>query len=199
MYRRSPITIRLFLMLLVLISSIFGSIYWFTVPLIKENVFGLELHTNRQVLNIVYDLANRMYSSTETYVDKTLNSHEQRLDSLLDLTENYIEVTLKEGRHQGKQDDEIWQQIFSDLREFEFGNNDYLWVADYHAKLLSHPAEQFHQRDMSGFTDPEETLIIPKILKSARQDGQGFYQYKWNRLGDTEVIDKYSYVRDFPD
>lgn len=199
MYRRSPITIRLFLMLLVLISSIFGSIYWFTVPLIKENVFGLELHTNRQVLNIVYDLANRMYSSTETYVDKTLNSHEQRLDSLLDLSENYIEVTLREGRNQGKQDEEIWQQIFSDLREFEFGNNDYLWVADYQAKLLSHPAEQFHQRDMSEFTDPEGTLIIPKILKSARQDGQGFYQYKWNRLGDTEVIDKYSYVRDFPD
>ncbi|MCP4597610.1 cache domain-containing protein [Neptuniibacter sp.] len=199
MYRRSPITIRLFLMLLVLIGSIFGSIYWFTVPLIKENVFGLELHTNRQVLNIVYDLANRMYSSTETYVDKTLHSHEQRLDSVLDLAENYVEVTLREGREQGKPDSEIWQKIHSDLRKFEFGNNDYLWIADYDARLLSHPAEQFHQRDMSAFTDPEGTLIIPKILQSVRKDGHGFYQYKWNRLSSPEVIDKYSYVRDFPE
>ena len=70
MYRYSPITFRLFMMLLLLISSIFVSIYWLTVPMIKQNVFGLELNSNRQVLNIVYDLANRMHFSTESYVEQ---------------------------------------------------------------------------------------------------------------------------------
>ncbi|MAY41636.1 MULTISPECIES: cache domain-containing protein [unclassified Neptuniibacter] len=196
MPRHASITIRLFLMLLVLISSIFGSIYWFTVPLIKENVFGLELHANRQVLNVVYDLANRMYASTETYVDKTLNSHEQRLQSVLDVAEKHIEVSLRDGRKAGLSESEIWSTIFSDLREFDFGNGDYIWVADYNARLLSHPAEEFHQRDMSDFLGPDGQPVMPNILGKVREDQQGFYKYKWQRLDNKKVIEKYSYVKD---
>ncbi len=198
MFRRSPITTRLFLMLLLLIGSIFGSIYWFTVPLIKDNVFSLELNTNRQVLNIVYDLANRMYANTENYVDTTLKSHEQRLSSILNVTENYIETSLKKGLQRGEPEEQIWAEIFSEIREFNFGNNDYLWIADYNATLISHPSERFHQRDMSSYSEPGGTLIIPDIVKSVREQGSGFYKYKWNRLGSADVIDKYSYVRDYP-
>ena len=84
MYRYSPITFRLFMMLLLLISSIFVSIYWLTVPMIKQNVFGLELNSNRQVLNIVYDLANRMHFSTESYVEQALAAEEQKLKAVVD-------------------------------------------------------------------------------------------------------------------
>ncbi|MCE2029052.1 cache domain-containing protein [Sessilibacter corallicola] len=186
-------------MLMVLIGSIFGSIYWFTVPLIKDNVFSLELHANRQVLNIVYDLANRMYASTETYVDTTLKSHEQRLGSILNVTENFIETTLDKGRKQGIPEEQIWATIFSELRQFNFGNNDYLWIADYNAQLISHPSDRFHQRDMSDFSDPTGTRIIPDIIQSVKGQGEGFYKYKWSRLDSTDVIDKYSYVRNYPE
>ena len=197
MQRHASITIRLFLMLLILIGSIFGSIYWLTVPLIKENVFGLELHSNRQVLNIVYDLANRMYASTETYIDKTLSAHEQRLKSVLDLAEKHIEVSLRDGREAGLNDERIWQKIFDDLRAFDFGNGDYIWIADYNAHLLSHPDGEFNQRDMSSFLGPDGKRTIPTILEKIRKDKQGFYKYKWQRLDSDKVIDKYSYVKDF--
>jgi two-component system cell cycle sensor histidine kinase/response regulator CckA len=199
MYRYSPITIRLFLMLLVLIGSIFGSIYWFTVPLIKENVFTLELHSNRQVLNVVYDLADRMYASTEGYVDKTLKSHEARLKSVLELAESHIDISIKDGRAEGKSDEEIWQKVFEDLRVFQFGKGDYIWIADYDARLLSHPSSEFHNRDMSTFKDFEGNLIIPSVLKLAQTDGEGFYNYKWNRLNEPTVIDKYSFVKNHPE
>ncbi|EAR61596.1 cache domain-containing protein [Neptuniibacter caesariensis] len=197
MYRRSPITIRLFLMLLALIGSIFAAIYIFTVPLIKENVFRLELNGNRQVLNIVYDLANRMYTSTESYVDRTLKSHEQRLSSVLDMTENHIEVALREGRKEGLSEEQIWNKIFTDLRSFQFGNGDYVWISNYDARLLSHPSEKYHGQDMSQVSDPDGNLIIPGILQLALSDGQGFYKYKWNRLNETRIIDKFSYVKDY--
>ena len=198
MQRHASITIRLFLMLLVLIGSIFGSIYWLTVPLMKENVFGLELHSNRQVLNIVYDLANRMYASTETYIDNTLNSHEQRLKSVLDIAEKHIEVSLRDGQTAGLSDEQVWQKVFADLREFDFGNGDYIWIADYDARLLSHPDSEFNNKSMSRVIGPEGKLIIPEILDKVREDKQGFYKYKWQRLNNnTKVIDKYSYVKDF--
>lgn len=199
MYRRSPITIRLFLMLLALIGSIFAAIYFFTVPLIKQNVFHLELNSNRQVLNIVYDLANRMYASTESYVDKTLKSHEQRLSSVLDLTENHIRVQLEEGRRQGIPDEQIWKTVFSDLRTFQFGKGDYIWISDYQANLLSHPSDQYNQSNMAEVKDQDGNLIIPGLLNLALTDGKGFYKYKWNRLNESEIIDKYSYVKNYPE
>jgi len=199
MYNHSPITFRLFLMLLALIGSIFGSIYFFTVPLIKQNVFNLELNANSQVLNIVYDLANRMYAGTERYVDNTLKSHERRLDSVLDLAENHIRLALRDGRAQGLSEDEIWQKIFSDLRQFKFSNGDYIWISDYDANLISHPDDAYHKSNMSKVKDEDGNLIIPGIIALALSDGSGFYKYKWNRLHETQIIDKYSYVKNFPE
>lgn len=199
MYRRSPITIRLFLMLLALIGSIFAAIYFFTVPLIKQNVFNLELNSNRQVLNIVYDLANRMYAGTERYVDNTLKSHEQRLGSVLDIAENHIDLALRDGRQSGLSDAQIWEKVFTDLRKFQFGNGDYIWISDYDANLISHPDDAYHQQNMSDIKDADGNLIIPGILSLALTDGTGFYKYKWNRLNETEAIDKYSYVKHYPE
>lgn len=199
MYRHSPITIRLFLMLLVLISIIFTSIYLFTVPRIKENVYKIELSSNRQVLNIVYDLADRIQADTETYVDNVLKSNEQRLRSVVDIAQNHIEATLKQGKLEGKSNEQLWEQIFNDLRKFEFGNEDYLWIADYDSVLLSHPVDEFYQRNMSDYPDIDGKLIVPNMVAIARDKGQGFYKYKWTRLNNPEVIDKFSYFKDFPD
>ncbi|MFW1676946.1 cache domain-containing protein [Pontibacter sp. JAM-7] len=194
----SPITLRLFLMLLILVGSIFGSIYMFSVPLIKNNVFGLELHANRQVLNIVYDLANRIYFNTETYIERTLGYHEQRLRSIVELSENHIRASLREERAEGKTDQQIWPEVFSHLREFKFGHDDYVWVVDYNNRILAHPSSRFHDRDMRNKADPSVSQFTEKLVQLALDEGEGFYKYQWYRLEDTEVIDKYSYVKNFP-
>ncbi|WP_286238027.1 cache domain-containing protein [Neptuniibacter halophilus] len=199
MRRQSSITLRLFVVLLALISSIFGAIYWFSVPLIKDNVFKLELNANRQMLNVVYDLANRMYASTENYVDRTLQTHEQRLQSVLDLAQQYIALSLRDGRAAGLPDEQIWEKIFDDLRQFEFGNGNYIWVASYDAKLLSHPDPDLLHSDMADIRDEKGNLIIPGLLELAKRDGEGFYKYRWNRLQQQTILDKYSYVRNYPE
>lgn len=198
MFRYSPITFRLFMMLLLLIGSIFGSIYWLTVPLIKENVFGLELHSNRQVLNIVYDLANRMHFSTESYVEQALSAQEQKLRAVVALTESKIERSLARGRARGESDKVIWQQIYADLRELQFGKDNYVWVSDYNARLLSHPDDKFQGRDLSVHRVGDNPAALPTIIRQAVADGEGFYKYKWYRLDSEEVIDKYSFVRSYP-
>ena len=86
----SPITLRLFVALMVLIGGVLGANYWFSVPLVQKNVFGIELNTNRQVLDIVYDFADRIYFDAEANVEATIQSHEQRLRSIVELTAGHI-------------------------------------------------------------------------------------------------------------
>lgn len=198
MFRYSPITYRLFLTLLLLISSIFGAIYWLSVPLIKDNVFGIERNANRQVLNVVYDLASRVYVSTESFIEQALDAEEQKLKSVVDLTESYIRARLLQGRANGVEEQQVWQQIFSDLREFKFGNGNYVWVSDFESHLKSHPDDKFQNRDISMYSFEDGKSVLPGIISSAKEAGEGFYKYKWYRLNGTEVIDKYSYVRSFP-
>lgn len=186
-------------MLLLLIGSIFAAIYSLTVPLIKENVFGLELHSNRQVLNIVYDLAKRIYFDSETDTENILTSHKQRLQSVLDMTEHHIRSRLNKAQGDKGEKDQAWQAIFQQLRGFQFGNQDYLWVADYDAVFRSHPADEFHGRHMADYQNPQGDNPLPRLLELARRDGEGFYKYQWNRLSGERMIDKYSYIRDFPE
>ncbi|MDF2182071.1 cache domain-containing protein [Neptuniibacter sp. CAU 1671] len=199
MSKYSPITLRLFLSLLIFVGGLLGAIYWFTVPMIKSNVFGLELHANRQVLNVVYDLANRIHFNSETYIQRTLAYHEQRLRSIVELSENHIRAALAEGKAAGRSEAEVWAEVFQHLRQFKFGHDDYIWVAGYDSHILSHPSPRFHDKSMLDFKDPDGNLVIPRLVKLALDDGEGFYNYKWYRLDDTEVIDKYSYVKNFPD
>lgn len=199
MYRYSPITFRLFMMLLLLISSIFASIYWLTVPLIKQNVFGLELNSNRQVLNIVYDLANRMHFSTESYVAQTLDAEEQKLKAVVDLGESYIQARLADARKTGVDKHAQWQMLYHELRKLKFEGDNYLWISDYSGQLLSHPDGKFQGQNISLHQVDDAPPALPEILRKARLDGEGFYRYKWYRLNQDDVIDKYSYVRSFPE
>jgi len=198
-YRYSPITFRLFMMLLLLISSIFVSIYWLTVPLIKQNVFGLELNSNRQVLNIVYDLANRMHFSTESYVEQALDAEEQKLKAVVDLGESYIRAGLADSGEFGGDKQVQWQALYRELRKLKFEGDNYLWISDYHGRLLSHPDGKFQGQNISLHQVDDAPPALPEILRKARRDGEGFYRYKWYRLNQDDVIEKYSYVRSFPE
>ncbi len=199
MYRYSPITFRLFLMLLLLISSIFGSIYWLTVPMIKQNVFGLELHSNRQVLNIVYDLANRMYFSTESYVEQALDAEEKKLKAVVDLGESYIRAGLADGVEQQLDPKARWQTLYAELRRLKFDGDNYLWISDFNGRLLSHPDDKFQNENITGLMVAGDRAALPDIIRQALTQGEGFYKYKWYRPQSTEVIDKFSYVRSFPE
>lgn len=198
MFRYSPITFRLFLMLLLLISSIFGSIYWLTVPLIKENVFGLELHSNRQMLNVVYDLASRMYFSTKSYEEQALEAEEQKLRAVVNLSESYISAELAKAKAAGLSDEQSWQQVFAGVRSLQFGNGNYVWISDYHAHLLSHPDDKFQNENIASYKVDGGQSALPDIIDQAVKQGEGFFKYKWYRLRGSAVSDKYSFVRSFP-
>lgn len=202
MYRLNPLhsklSRRFFIVIVGIIVAIFTIIYAYSVPLIKQKVFEIERQSSRVTLNNVFEIANRMYSNIEEYRAQGLQSHQQQLKVAVAITEAYLHNTLQEAHKKGLAETQALQQAFSTIRDFNYGNKDYIWIADYQGKLLSHPDPRFHGKDSANLLDNNGNPIVPTIVKRAIADGEGFYRYKWQRLSENQPLDKVSYVKNYP-
>ena len=198
MPRLSAITTRFFMMMVAIIATIFVSFYWYSVPLIKDKVLEIEHNASRIAINNIYQLATKMYLGSEDYREQALISHQQRLKSIVSLTEDYIVSLHRLLQEQGLSETDTWNRIYAELRNFRADEETYVWVADYDYRLLSHPAEDYFAQDAGSIRDQDGRLIVPTVVELAISEGEGFYPYKWPKLTSTTVLDKYSYVRHFP-
>ena len=194
----SKLSRRFLLTLLVITIATYSVIYLFSVPLIKQKVFGIERHSSRLVLNNVIELASRMYSNVEEYRTQALKSHQQKLKVAVSLTEAFIQTQFQEAEKNNTPLSDVRQKIFAAVRDFNYGNNDYIWISDYSGNLLSHPDPRFHGISPPPANNPAQP-ILNKILKQVLAEGEGFYSYKWHRLSQVEMLDKVSFVKNYPE
>jgi PAS domain S-box-containing protein len=194
----SKLTRRFFTVIALIIAAIFVAFYAYSVPLIQQKVFEIERNNSRTTLNNVFELASQMYVSVEDYRSRTLDSHKQRLKAVVALTAMHIDESLAQASRQHMSPEEARGRLFEGLRNFSYGRGDYIWIADYNARLLSHPDPALHGQDASDVQDGDGNPVIPPIVEMAVREGEGFYRYKWHRLGEREPIDKFSYVKNFP-
>ncbi len=84
------------------------------------------------------------------------------------------------------------------VSKLRYGDNEYFYISDYNSVLISHPSLQ--GRDMSQVTDPEGILIVPPMVQKAREHGQGFHSYSWNKLqGTGQLYKKLTFAKHIPD
>ncbi|MFC6669203.1 cache domain-containing protein [Marinobacterium aestuariivivens] len=194
----SKLTRRFFTVIALIIAAIFVAFYSYSVPLIQQKVFEIERNNSRITLNNVFELARQMHFNVEDYRARALDSHKQRLQAVVELAAMHVEEHFREARIRGLSEAGARSGLFERLRHFTYGENDYIWIADHNAVLLSHPDPALHGRDASDVRDSDGNVIIPPIVEMAAQEGEGFYRYKWHRLGQQRTIDKFSYVKNFP-
>ncbi|ANG63757.1 PAS sensor protein [Marinobacterium aestuarii] len=195
----SKLTRRFFTVIALIIAAIFLAFYAYSVPLIQKKVFEIERNNSRTTLNNIFELASQMHVSVEDYRNRTLDSHQQRLKAVVALTAMHIDESLAQARQLNIPPDQARARLFERLRSFSYGRGDYIWIADYDSVLLSHPEEALHNQSALDLRDSDGNSIIPRIVALATQEGEGFYRYKWHRLGESRSLDKYSYVKNFPD
>ena len=189
---------RFFLAMVSIIVLFALAIYFYSVPLINSTVYGIERNASRTVLNNVYQLAEKIHFSLEGYRLQALESRKQQLKSAVALASAYVETVFAQIERGELDEAAARKQVFEGLRQFTYGNNEYIWVASYDAVLLSHPDKRFHGVDNTKLKSGPGEAIIPNIVSQVRAEGDGFFQYQWQRLDQPEAIDKISYVRDFP-
>lgn len=204
MYRLKPLNSRLsrqfFLLLLSILLATFVFIYWFSVPLIKQTVFEIERNASRTALNNVFEIASRMYANVEDYRAQTLKSQQEQLKVAVSVTESYLAAVHQSADQQPKeQRTQTLAQAYETIRHFSYSNSDYIWIADYQGKMLSHPDPRFYGQNMQDTVDEAGNPIVPSLVKYAIRDGEGFYEYQWQRPAGAQALDKYSYVKNYPE
>ncbi|WP_428036370.1 cache domain-containing protein [Amphritea sp.] len=195
---RSKLMQRFFLTLLIIISMIFVTVYFYSVPVIKKKVFEIERNSSAIALNSVFSLANKMYADTEKYRSQALESHKKRLRTVVDLADSFFVSAVAEARRNGLSASEARQAAFEQLRSFKYGDNDYIWIADHNGILLSHPDPRYQGKDTATFRINDGDAEVRAVIDLALSQGEGFYQYKWNRLDSEKPLDKVSFVKNFP-
>lgn len=195
----SKLSRKFFLATLSIIFTIFMAIYAFSVPLIEQKVFEVERNSSRLALNNVFDITKQMFSNVEQFREQALDSHKQQLKTAVSMTISYIDGRLKDLP---KSDDALNKarlEIFDSVRNFNYGNNDYIWIVDYNNTMVSHPDPRFHNKDYRSILDELGNPILPSIIEKVIKDGEGYYRYKWHRLGQSERLDKISYIKTIPE
>lgn len=194
----SRISKKFLAVVLGLMVAIFSFVYIYSVPLIKQTVFEVERNASRLALNNVFEITNRMYASLEEYRQQALDSHQRQLQTAVSLAESFLRSHFREALKNGTPLAQARRTAFSYLRDFTYGNNDYIFVADYNNTLLSHPDPRFHGKQPQPDEKDSDLSVVADLVKLAKEKGEATYRYKWQRLAGSESLDKFSYVRDFP-
>ncbi|MDI3326591.1 cache domain-containing protein [Pontibacterium granulatum] len=189
---------RFFWVILMIIAVMFIAVYVYSVPMIQKEVYEIERNSARLALNNVFQLANKMYSNLESFRAQALDAHKQRLKAVVELTEAQIANTFAQAERDNLSAEQVRTRLFANLRNVTYGNDGYIWVADHDATLLSHPDPRFQGFEISKTDNRDQSHLIRQVIDAAVKEGEGFYQYKWQRLSEGPAIDKLSYVKNFP-
>ncbi len=175
---------------IIVITSVI--LYQYTVPLIKSTTYEIEQSAGRNLLDVVHDLTNKIYLNIEIQRQLVLKSRKRELKNVIQLARAFIE-TIENDFNLGRiTREEAYGRIYAGLKQFKYGNNDYIWAASHEGVLVSHPDPDFQGSDATVNPD------LVEMIKIARQDGDGFYRYRWRRLGSKQDREKISYFQDFP-
>ncbi len=92
--------------------------------------------------------------------------------------------------------DQAKQQIGS-LR-FGPDGKDYFFILDTAGTMIMHPIKpSMNGNDQTDLRDPKGKAFIQEMVKSAKENGQGFVDYLWPKPGENDPVGKLSYVQLF--
>lgn len=195
---RSSLFLRLFSTTVAAVVVLFASMYLLTVPFIQGTVERMEESHAQTVLDNIYNEVEKIHRDIETFQTSVLLARKMSLRDIIAVVESratWLEQRVRRGNLSLAQ---ARRMLLDEIREIHYGNNDYVWAADYRSVLVAHPDPKLNGADFSTRQDSHGNLIVPPMIDIARASGDGYYSYWWRRLGQDEPVEKLSYARHVP-
>lgn len=186
------------------LSLLLGLLIWFpifyvaTVPYLDRQAYESEEAASRNLLQGVLEVVKRASVDLDAWRQFNLESHRQQLHSVLSLVDSYaaqLEREIASGQLSRR---EAREKLLKWLRTLRYQDEGYVWASDYRAVMVSHPEARFNGIDASAIKDARGNLVIPPMVKAARENGAGYFSYWWPRLSNGREEEKLSYFRDLP-
>lgn len=195
----SKLFLRAFAVIVAVVIVFSASIFLFTTSAIDTVVDEIEEAADRTILDNVYELVAQTVSEIEVVERTSLEEKRRNLRTAVDLAQSYIDLKMAEAKEGRMSPAQARARILDVMRKFRFGSNDYIWIADYDSRLISHPSPELHGQDASTLIDIHGNSIVAPMVEKAQAFGDGYYVYWWRRLGQTEPSEKLTYFRNLPE
>ncbi|MBF0564661.1 MAG: cache domain-containing protein [Nitrospirae bacterium] len=197
---QSKLFLQYFTTLIAVIAIFVVVMYILNVPFIEHKVFDLEKSSSKTILDNVYEIVKSFDHNLESYRESVLAARKEELKSIVAVVESYIKNVGEDVEKGVLTRKEAEKRILGRLRKFSYRNKDYVFVADYSSRLLSHPNPDLNGKDVSALLDEDGKPVLPPMVEIARAYGDGYYSYKWKRFRtDEHSVEKLTYARNFPE
>ncbi len=160
--------IKLILPFILLVVLLLLAIFFIFIPMAEKH--GME------------DKKNSMKNLTQTAWSTLAYYHN---------LEQIGEISLKEAK----------EAAITQLRNTRYGQNkkNYFWIIDMRGATLMHPyIPKYEGVDLADLTDIDGKFFIKEFIHTAKKDGEGIVEYKWQINDDKDTIGtKVSHVKLF--
>ena len=101
------------------------------------------------------------------------------------------------GEYYSVLNDTLKNEVIELINKLRYGDSNYYYISDYNNVLISHPYLQ--DVDMSDVLDINGNLIVPPMVKIAREKSEGYYSYWWKKNNsDYTPYEKLTFSKNFP-
>lgn len=91
---------------------------------------------------------------------------------------------------------EIQQETLDWISKLRFGDEGYIFVVDSNGYMLSHIDEEYDQRNLRDYRDPNGFPVVQSIIDTAISDAEGGYvEYLWEKPSTGTQAPKLSFVK----
>lgn len=147
---------------------------------------------------IIESLANKKHPGVLTY--KWLNPVEGSIEEKVSYVFKFkpYNWVIGTGEYVSVLKKRLQKEVFELISKINYDNGNYFFIMDYNNMILSHP--YLEGQDFSQRKDIKGNLIVPSMIKIAKEKGEGFYTFWWQKnKDDKETYKKISFIKDFPD
>ncbi|NGZ07189.1 MAG: HAMP domain-containing protein [Magnetococcales bacterium] len=190
---------KLFTVVTIVVLFYFVAVHFILVPIIRDTLAREKESMALTLLATVDEILYKTKTDLDNYRNITLDARKKELKDVVHLMGNHLVRELRQRMAAGQPEEQVRGELFEALRHFQYGDRDYFFLIDDQSRLLSHPDPKLHGSDYSQARDVRGQLIVPPMVEIAKQDGEGFHTYWFNRLGRLIASEKISFVHYVPE
>ena len=195
---RSRLFLRLFASTAMVLCLAFVGVYFLAVPFIQATVERREAEAARAILDVAFDQLDLVHHGLERYRARVLAEKRQQLRSLIKALAVRADVLDKQIRNGKLTSAQAQQLLLEEIARTRPGKDEYVFAISYDQTVLSHPDPAWQGQDAAKAVDPTGMSVARRTLDLARAEGEGFFTYRWPRLGESKPVEKMAFVMDIP-
>ncbi len=130
--------------------------------------------------------------------DNLLEDRKLKTKNVVETVHGIVQYYYGEQQAGRLPEDEAKKFAVAAVRGLRYEGDEYFFIMDLKSTLVMHPIKpELEGKDMSGVKDPKGNFLFRDMSALAKEKGQGYYTYFWPKPGQSEPVEKISYVKTF--